>query len=206
MAHAWVGTGYLLATRGVHLIFGRLGDMFGRKPAMLVSCLSLALGTIACGLAQSMTQLIVFRTLQRGRRGHDDRHHVLAPADLFSRCQAAGALNGVGVGRVAMASGIRPKCWAARRPGRWDGVRHSSFHIAAAGAFFCWRALPAHPPHARWQPQGSDWVGAILLVLAVGAPLAAGTKPGSGHAHPVGRPVGGDWRGRHRHPDSLNAA
>uniref|UniRef100_UPI0028A5AB17 MFS transporter n=1 Tax=Achromobacter sp. TaxID=134375 RepID=UPI0028A5AB17 len=62
--YAWVGTGYLLATAASILIFGRLGDMFGRKPLMLVSVLIIALGSIACGLAQSMTQLIVFRTLQ----------------------------------------------------------------------------------------------------------------------------------------------
>ena len=37
--YAWVGTGYLLATAASILIFGRLGDMFGRKPLMLVSVL-----------------------------------------------------------------------------------------------------------------------------------------------------------------------
>lgn len=62
--YAWVGTGYLLATAASIMIFGRLGDMFGRKPLMLVSVLIIALGSIACGLSQSMGQLIAFRSLQ----------------------------------------------------------------------------------------------------------------------------------------------
>ena len=44
--YAWVGTGYLLATAASIMIFGRLGDMFGRKPLMLVSVLIIALGSI----------------------------------------------------------------------------------------------------------------------------------------------------------------
>ncbi len=62
--YAWVGTGYLLTTAASILVFGRLGDMFGRKPLMLLSVLIIALGSIACGLAQNMMQLIVFRSLQ----------------------------------------------------------------------------------------------------------------------------------------------
>ncbi len=48
--YAWVGTGYLLATAASILVFGRLGDMFGRKPLMLLSVLIIALAPspVAC--------------------------------------------------------------------------------------------------------------------------------------------------------------
>lgn len=81
--YAWVGTGYLLTTAASILIFGRLGDMFGRKSLMLVSVLIVALGSIACGLAQSMEQLIAFRSLQGIGGGMMIATAFAAPADLF---------------------------------------------------------------------------------------------------------------------------
>ena len=49
--YAWVGTGYLLSTAASILVFGRLGDMFGRKPLMLASVLIVGIGSMLCGLA-----------------------------------------------------------------------------------------------------------------------------------------------------------
>src|SRR5690606_8555397 len=81
--YAWVGTGYLLATAASILIFGRLGDLFGRKPWMLLSIAIIALGSISCGLSQSMEQLIAFRTLQGVGGGMMIATAFAAPADLF---------------------------------------------------------------------------------------------------------------------------
>ena len=50
--YAWVGSGYLLATAASIMIFGRLGDIFGRKPLLMLSLVIVALGSVACGLAQ----------------------------------------------------------------------------------------------------------------------------------------------------------
>ena len=62
--YAWVGSGYLLATAASIMIFGRLGDIFGRKPLLMLSLVIVASGSVACGLAQSMAQLISFRIVQ----------------------------------------------------------------------------------------------------------------------------------------------
>src|SRR5690606_6886832 len=51
--YAWVGTAYLLTSAVFIPIFGRLGDLFGRKPFILVSVAIMALGSLLCGLAQS---------------------------------------------------------------------------------------------------------------------------------------------------------
>ncbi|WP_039883713.1 MFS transporter [Achromobacter piechaudii] len=106
--YAWVGTGYLLATAASILIFGRLGDMFGRKPLMLVSVLIIALGSIACGLAQSMTQLIVFRTLQGVGGGMMIATAFAAPADLFPDAKQRVRWMALVSAAFAMASGIGP--------------------------------------------------------------------------------------------------
>ncbi len=185
--YAWVGTGYLLATAASILIFGRLGDMFGRKPLMLVSVLIIALGSIACGLAQSMTQLIVFRTLQGIGGGMMIATAFAAPADLFPDARQRVRWMALVSAAFAMASGIGPVLGGAVTQAL--GWRAAFFisPLAAAGAFFL---LARYFPRIRPMHDGSrrvDWIGAVLLVLAVGAPLAAlelAFARGE-HAHPV---------------------
>lgn len=185
--YAWVGTGYLLATAASILIFGRLGDMFGRKPLMLVSVLIIALGSIACGLAQTMTQLIVFRTLQGVGGGMMIATAFAAPADLFPDAKQRVRWMALVSAAFAMASGIGPVLGgAATQALGWRAAFFIS-PIAAAGAFFL---LARYFPRFRPIHDGSrkiDWLGAILLVLAVGAPLAAlelAFARGE-HAHPL---------------------
>ncbi len=61
---AWVVTGYLLAQTIVTPIYGKLGDLYGRK-IVLQSAVALFLaGSVLCGLSRTMTQLILFRALQ----------------------------------------------------------------------------------------------------------------------------------------------
>lgn len=106
--YAWVGTGYLLATAASIMIFGRLGDMFGRKPLMLVSVLIIALGSIACGLSQSMGQLIAFRSLQGIGGGMMIATAFAAPADLLPDAKRRVRWMALVSAAFAMASGIGP--------------------------------------------------------------------------------------------------
>ncbi len=62
--YAWVTTGYLLSSTAVVPIGGKLGDRYGRKPMLMGGAILFLLMTLLCGLAQSMPQLIVLRTLQ----------------------------------------------------------------------------------------------------------------------------------------------
>ncbi|GAA1720586.1 MFS transporter [Nonomuraea bangladeshensis] len=61
---AWVTTGYLIAGSAAVPVHGKLGDLYGRKRVFLVSILVFLAGSAACGLAQTMTQLIAFRVVQ----------------------------------------------------------------------------------------------------------------------------------------------
>ncbi|WP_338880537.1 MFS transporter [Achromobacter veterisilvae] len=185
--YAWVGTGYLLATAASILVFGRLGDMFGRKPLMLLSVLIIALGSIACGLSQTMTQLIVFRSLQGIGGGMMIATAFAAPADLFPDAKQRVRWMALVSAAFAMASGIGPVLGGAATQAL--GWRAAFFiaPVAAAGAFFL---LARYFPRIRPVHDGSrkiDWLGAILLVVAVGAPLAALELAfaGGDHAHPL---------------------
>jgi MFS family permease len=65
LAHlSWVVTAFMVASTMTTPLYGKLSDVFGRKPAFFVSILIFLAGSILCGLSQSMTQLIVFRAVQ----------------------------------------------------------------------------------------------------------------------------------------------
>ncbi|MDQ2666370.1 MAG: MFS transporter [Gemmatimonadota bacterium] len=61
---AWVVTSYLLAQTIVTPIYGKLGDLFGRKVVLQTGVIVFLAGSALCGLSQSMTQLIAFRFVQ----------------------------------------------------------------------------------------------------------------------------------------------
>src|SRR6478672_1065677 len=61
---SWVVTAYLLAATISTPLYGKLGDMLGRKPVFLAAILIFLAGSMLAGLAQSMGQLILFRALQ----------------------------------------------------------------------------------------------------------------------------------------------
>ncbi|SDM58925.1 MDR family MFS transporter [Nonomuraea jiangxiensis] len=61
---SWVASAYLLTSAVTTLLFGKLGDMFGRKPIFLISMVIFTVGSALAGAAESMLWLIVFRGLQ----------------------------------------------------------------------------------------------------------------------------------------------
>src|SRR5439155_14194038 len=61
---SWVVTAYLLASTVVTPLYGKLGDLYGRKVVLQVAIVLFLIGSALCGLAQSMTELIAFRALQ----------------------------------------------------------------------------------------------------------------------------------------------
>ena len=65
LAHySWVFSGYMLTSTVTTPVWGRLADVHGRRRPYLVALGLFVLGSLLCGVATSMTQLIVFRTLQ----------------------------------------------------------------------------------------------------------------------------------------------
>jgi EmrB/QacA subfamily drug resistance transporter len=61
---SWVVTAYLLATSATTPIWGKLGDLYGRRPVFMTSIAVFLAGSMLSGLAQNMGQLIGFRVLQ----------------------------------------------------------------------------------------------------------------------------------------------
>ena len=61
---SWVVTSYLLATTVSTPLYGKLGDLYGRKRLFQYAIVIFLVGSVLCGMAQSMGQLIAFRAVQ----------------------------------------------------------------------------------------------------------------------------------------------
>jgi EmrB/QacA subfamily drug resistance transporter len=61
---SWVVTSYLLAITVVTPLYGKLGDLYGRKIVLQGALVLFLIGSALCGAAQDMTQLIAFRAIQ----------------------------------------------------------------------------------------------------------------------------------------------
>ncbi len=61
---SWIVTSYMLATTVVTPLYGKLGDLFGRKLVLQAAIVLFLLGSALCGMSASMLQLIFFRALQ----------------------------------------------------------------------------------------------------------------------------------------------
>jgi EmrB/QacA subfamily drug resistance transporter len=62
--YSWVFSSYLLMNAVTVLIYGKLSDLFGRKPVLIVGIAIFLVGSILCGLATTMETLILFRFIQ----------------------------------------------------------------------------------------------------------------------------------------------
>src|SRR5438067_3091144 len=62
--YAWVFSAYLLTSTVTVPIYGKLADLFGRKPVFMLSTVVFLVGSMLCGQSQTMEQLIAFRLLQ----------------------------------------------------------------------------------------------------------------------------------------------
>jgi MFS family permease len=61
---SWVVTAYLLASTVAGPLYGKLGDLYGRKRLLQAAIVIFLVGSVLCGVAQDMPMLIAFRAVQ----------------------------------------------------------------------------------------------------------------------------------------------
>jgi EmrB/QacA subfamily drug resistance transporter len=176
---SWVVTAYLLASTVSTPLYGKLGDMLGRKPVFLAAIVIFLVGSMLSGLSQTMIQLIAFRALQGLGAG------------------------GLIVGAQAILADIIPP----RRRGRYMGLMGAVFAVSSVagpllGGFLVdnlsWRwvfyvnmpigalalvivtfRLHLHVPQTRHR---IDYLGAGLLASGIGALILVATWGGTQYA------------------------
>lgn len=166
--YSWVGTGYFLSLSATILIFGRMGDLFGRKPMMILSLVMVALFSLLCGVAQDMSQLIIFRLIQGIGGGMMIATSFAAPADLFPDVrQRVQWLVLVSMG-YGLANSFGPLLGGVMTEA--FGWRSTFMVIPVVGisaTLMIWKYFPRLPP-TPGQQKTIDWLGAVLILLSMG--------------------------------------
>lgn len=62
--YSWVATSYLLTSAIATPIYGKIGDLLGRKKIMQTAIIIFLIGSALCGLSRNMDELVAFRALQ----------------------------------------------------------------------------------------------------------------------------------------------
>lgn len=104
---AWLSTAYLLASTTTVPIYGKLSDLYGRKPLLLIGLTIFLSGSILCGLAPTIEVLAACRAIQGLGGGALTALAFTIPADLYVPAER-GRLQGVFTAVFALGSMLGP--------------------------------------------------------------------------------------------------
>jgi EmrB/QacA subfamily drug resistance transporter len=162
---AWVTTAYLVTSTTMTPIAGKLGDLFGRKPFLLVGMIGFVVASAFCGLAQDMTQLIVARGVQGIFGGVLFATVFSVIGDLYSasaRGRAQGLFGGVfGLSSIVgpTAGGFITDNW------NWRWVFEVNIPVGIIAVIVVAIGLPYVKSKASWRD--IDFLGAFTLAAGV---------------------------------------
>lgn len=167
----WVTTAYILAMTIMMPIYGKLGDLFGRKYLLIAALTVFIVGSSVCGLANSMGMLIAGRAVEGLGGGGLVILSQATIADVIPPRQR-GKYMGV-IGSVfALATVIGPLLggWFVQVTGwRWLFAFNIPLALLAIVAVMVFLAKP----HRREERPPIDVVGMMLMALAVASLVLA---------------------------------
>jgi len=174
--YSWVFSSFLLAQTAMTVVFGKLADLFGRKPVMLVGIAIFLAGSLLAGFAWSMPAMIAFRLIQGIGAGAIQPVAMTIVGDLYpahERGKVQGYLASVWavsavVGPVVGGFIIHALSWA------WIFWMNVPIGLAATAGFIAF--LHEKPGHRR---PSIDIAGAALFTVAVAALMIALTDAGA---------------------------
>ncbi|QYE35498.1 MFS transporter [Polymorphobacter sp. PAMC 29334] len=203
---AWVGTSYLLASTVVVPIYGKLGDLYGRRPILVFGVVVFLIGSMLCGLAgefgsvpivgDGMNQLIVCRALQGIGAGALTTGAFATIADIVPPAER-GKYTGLFGAMFGFASVAGPVIGGALTEhattvlfghviSGWRFVFYVNLPLGAVALWILLNRLP----NTGGQVGGErrvDWIGSALILMTF-VPLLLALTWG-GHAYAWGSPV-----------------
>ncbi len=174
--YSWVFSSFLLAQTAMTVVFGKLADIYGRKPVMLAGIAVFLVGSVLAGFAWSMPAMIVFRLIQGVGAGAIQPVTMTIVADLYpahERGKIQGYLASVWaisavLGPLVGGLIIRDLSWA------WIFWLNIPIGLASAVGFIVFLKETD-----RRNRQSLDIAGAVLFTAAIGALMMALTDAGT---------------------------
>lgn len=162
----WLFSSYLLTQAVLVPVYGKLSDVYGRKPILLFGITVFALGSALCALSWSMPALIAFRALQGIGAGAVLPMAQTIAGDIYTvaeRAKAQGYLASV----WGMSSIVGPTVGGVFADFlSWRWIFWVNLPLCAIAAWVLWRSFAEE--RASGTKRRIDWAGACTLALGAG--------------------------------------
>lgn len=159
--YAWVATAYMLASTVSVPIYGKLSDIYGRRPFFLTGMVLFLLGSALSGISRNMTELILFRGLQGLGAGAMMPIAQAIIGDLFSPAER-GKWQGLTFAVFGLATIVGPTLggWLTDHWG-WRWVFYVNMPVGALAIITAGLALPGR---GQYREHSIDYLGAATLI------------------------------------------
>ncbi|HSF44159.1 MAG TPA: MDR family MFS transporter [Thermoanaerobaculia bacterium] len=162
--YSWVFSAYLLTSTTTGPLFGKLADLYGRKPIYQVAVFFFLLGSVLCGLAQTFDQLVLFRAVQGLGAGGVMPVAITITGDIYT-LEERGRIQGVFSGVWALASLVGPLLGGLITDTlSWRWIFYLNIPFGLASAWMLQRYLREETPRHEHK---LDILGTVSLTAAV---------------------------------------
>ncbi|MDB5826160.1 MAG: transporter [Variovorax sp.] len=177
--YSWVFASFLLAQTAMTVVFGKLSDVYGRKPVMLVGIAIFLTGSVLAGFAWSMPVMICFRLIQGVGAGAVQPVALTIVGDLYP-VRERGKVQGYLASVWAISAVLGPMLGALIvQKLSWGWIFWMNVPIGLAAAAGFWFFLREAPAARR---ASIDLIGAFLFTLGIAALMISLTEFGLDHA------------------------
>jgi EmrB/QacA subfamily drug resistance transporter len=163
--YTWVVTIYLLTSTVTVPIYGKLSDLYGRKPILMIGITLFLIGSALSGLSQEMWQLVLFRGIQGLGAGSLFPIALAVIGDLFTPAER-GKYQGLFGLTFGLAFLLGPFLGGTLTDNlSWHAIFYVNIPIGLVALLVIWRLLP-NIRHAE-RAGRIDYPGVVTLVLGL---------------------------------------
>jgi EmrB/QacA subfamily drug resistance transporter len=174
--YVWAVTIYLLTSTISVPFWGKLSDLYGRKPMFMIGIVIFLVGSALSGLSQNMTELIAFRGFQGIGAGSLFPIALATIGDLFTPAERGkyqglfGAVFGIAFIVGPLVGGFLTEQIA------WNWIFYVNIPIGLVSLYFIWRLLPTVKTKAA--TRNFDILGGVIFTIATAFLLVGLTEKG----------------------------